>query len=172
MDGSQGTALPGGGSSRSSGLAAALVDVVDRLLDGGDLFRVFVRDLGLEFLFERHHEFNSVERVSAQVIDEGRLVRHLFLFDAQLLGDDRLHPLFNTAHCRWNPVKGMKYAGPGPQGLPAWAAYSMLSRPGGPMNGIPHSNHVHTAVDMQCLPGDVAGPGRCQEGHRMSDVFR
>src|SRR5512141_2934488 len=46
-------------SGRSSGLAATLVDVVDRLLDGGDLLSVFVRDLGLEFLFERHHEFNS-----------------------------------------------------------------------------------------------------------------
>src|SRR5690606_23544633 len=49
-------------------------DVGDRLLDGGDLLRFLVRDLGLELLLERHHQFDGVERVRAQIVDERRLV--------------------------------------------------------------------------------------------------
>src|SRR5512139_1908684 len=57
-----------------SGLAAALVDVVDRLLDGGDLLGVLVRDLRLELFLERHHELDGIERVGAEIVDEGRIV--------------------------------------------------------------------------------------------------
>src|SRR5262245_6643116 len=55
--------------SPGSGLYVRL-DVVDSLLDSGDLFRFLVGDLGLELLFESHHQLHSVERVRAQVVDE------------------------------------------------------------------------------------------------------
>src|SRR5512147_2159750 len=46
------------------------LDVVDRLLDGGDLLRLFVRDLGFELFLQGHHQFHRVERIRAEVVDE------------------------------------------------------------------------------------------------------
>src|SRR5690348_10962619 len=55
---------------RRSGLGAPVVDVVDRLLDGGDLLGLFVRNLDLELFFQGHHQLDRIQRVSAEVIDE------------------------------------------------------------------------------------------------------
>jgi hypothetical protein len=46
-----------------------------------------------------------------------------------------------------------------------WAAASQHPR-------LRASGHVHAAVDVQFLAGDVAGLRRRQEGHRMGDVVR
>jgi hypothetical protein len=62
-------ALAGKRGGRSA-LGAPIVDVVDRLLDGGDLLGFFIRDLDLELLFEGHDQLNGIQRVSAEVIDE------------------------------------------------------------------------------------------------------
>src|SRR5215471_7963309 len=86
------------GARWRSGLGAALVDVVDGLVDGGDLFGVLVRNLDLEFLFEGHHQLDGVERVGSQIVDERSVVRDLFLFDAQLFGNDGLDLLLDCAH--------------------------------------------------------------------------
>src|SRR5574337_300964 len=71
------------------------LDVIDRLLHRGDLLRFLVGNLGLELFFERHHQFDRVERVGAEVVDERRFVLDFRLRDAQLLGNDLLDPLFN-----------------------------------------------------------------------------
>src|SRR5688500_12492755 len=76
----------------------AILDVVDGLLDGGDLLGLSVRDLGVELLFERHHELDGVERVGAQVVDEGRFVLDLGLVHAELLGNDFSDPLLGVFH--------------------------------------------------------------------------
>src|SRR6185369_9375567 len=83
---------------RRSGLGAPVVDVVDRLLHGGDLLGLFVRDLDLELLFQGHHQLDRIQRVSAEVIDEGRVARHLLGLDAQLLGNDGFDLAFDAAH--------------------------------------------------------------------------
>src|SRR5678816_4624223 len=83
---------------RISGLAA-IRDVADCLAHGGDLLGVFVRDLDLELFFERHHQFDRIERISAEVIDERSVIHDLLRLDAQLFGDNRLDLLFNRAHC-------------------------------------------------------------------------
>src|SRR6185503_1452443 len=57
-----------------SGFGPVLVDVVNGLLDGGDLLGVLVRDLRLELFLERHHELNGIERVGTEVVDERRVV--------------------------------------------------------------------------------------------------
>src|ERR1700683_595201 len=44
-----------------SGLAAALVDVVDGLVNGRDLLGILVRDFDLELLFEGHYQLDRVE---------------------------------------------------------------------------------------------------------------
>src|ERR1700722_10310670 len=85
-------------TQRDSGLVAALVDVLDGLLNRGDLFGVLVRNLDLELFFKSHHQLDGVERVGSEVVHEGRIVRDLFLFDAQLLGNDGLDLLLNCAH--------------------------------------------------------------------------
>src|SRR5690349_3098105 len=81
-----------------SGLAA-IRDVADGLAHSGDLFGVLVRNLDLEFFFESHHQFDRVERISAEVIDERSVIHDLLRLDAQLFGDNRLDLLFNRAHC-------------------------------------------------------------------------
>src|SRR5215472_15545266 len=81
-----------------SGLGAALVDVVDGLVDGGDLLGVLVGNLDLELLFEGHHQLDGVERVGSQIVDERSVVRDLFLFDAQLFGHDGFDLLLDCAH--------------------------------------------------------------------------
>src|SRR5205085_11881768 len=45
-------------------------NVVDRLLDGGDLLGFLVGDVALEFLLECHHQLDVVEGIGAQVLDE------------------------------------------------------------------------------------------------------
>src|SRR5215203_1206541 len=47
-----------------------LVDVVDGVLDGGDLLGVFVRDLDVEFLLDQHDQLDDVEAVGPEVVDE------------------------------------------------------------------------------------------------------
>src|SRR5690349_8676748 len=79
-------------------LIAALGDVIDRLLNGGDLLSVFIRNFGFEFLFQRHDELDRVERVGAEIVDEGSVTGDFFLFHPQLLGDDGFNLLFDTAH--------------------------------------------------------------------------
>src|SRR5678816_4510454 len=62
-----------------SGRLLVLRRVVDRELDGGDLLGFLVRDLDPELVLERHHEFDRVERVGAEISDERLLVRHVGL---------------------------------------------------------------------------------------------
>ena len=42
---------------------------------------------------ERHHQFDRVERVGAQIVDKGRAGCDFAFVDAQLLGDDLLYLL-------------------------------------------------------------------------------
>ena len=46
------------------------IDVVDRQLNGGDLFCLFVRDFSLEFFLERHDQLYCVEGICTQIVNE------------------------------------------------------------------------------------------------------
>src|SRR6185312_4157066 len=81
-------------------------DVVDRLLHRGDLLGVVIGNLGFEFLFERHHELDGVERIGAEIVDERRFVLDLGLVDAQLLCNDFLDALFDVIHAS-PPLRGV-----------------------------------------------------------------
>ncbi|CFN79416.1 Uncharacterised protein [Bordetella pertussis] len=74
------------------------IDVVNRLLHGSDLFGLFVGDLGLEFVFERHDQFDHVERIGTEVVKEGGLVLDLGFVHAKLFSDDLLDALFDAFH--------------------------------------------------------------------------
>src|SRR3546814_8948692 len=86
--------------AKPDGTALALVrfDIVDRVLDGGDLFRRIVGDLDAEFLFERHHQFDDIEAVGTQIVDEARFLGHLLGFDAEMFDDDLFHLFGRIAH--------------------------------------------------------------------------
>src|SRR5678816_1496644 len=58
-----------------------------------------------------------------------------------------------------------------PLGQAAWGAYSKLSPNRGPIDRIIESDHVHTAIDMQSLAGDVTRLGRCEICDGMRDVL-
>src|SRR5258708_5334465 len=71
-------------------LLLVLVDEADRILDGLDVLRLLVGDLDLELLFHRHDQLDDVERVRAEVLDEGAFGLDLVLADPALLRDDAL----------------------------------------------------------------------------------
>src|SRR3972149_2494702 len=75
-----------------------LFDVLHRLADFHDLLRVFVGDLDLELLFQRHHQFDHVQGVGPQVLHEGCLRGDLGLIHAQLLDDDAFHAVEYCRH--------------------------------------------------------------------------
>ena len=45
------------------------LDIVDRLLNRGDLFRFFIGDFTLEFFFEGHHQFHGAEQLGVNEAD-------------------------------------------------------------------------------------------------------
>src|SRR4051812_42278615 len=47
-----------------------LFDLAYGALLGSDLFGLLVRDLHIKSLFQSHHEFHSVERIGAEVVNE------------------------------------------------------------------------------------------------------
>src|SRR5262249_36557883 len=89
--------------------SAMALDVVHDVLNRSDLLRFLVGDLHIVLFLERHHELDDVERIRAQVLDEGRLGRHLILAHAELLADDLLHPLLH-ARCHVHPPYGRALA--------------------------------------------------------------
>src|SRR3990167_2106761 len=82
-------------------LALVRFDIVDRILDGGDLFRRIVGDFDAEFFFKRHHQFDDVEAVGAQIIDEACFFGHLVRFDAQMFDDDLFNLFGRIAHAQF-----------------------------------------------------------------------
>src|SRR5258706_2851973 len=74
------------------------LDVVDGLLDVGDLLGILVRNLALEFLLEGHHELDVVEGVRAPVLAERGLVLDVGFGNPKLLGDDLLDSGFKVVH--------------------------------------------------------------------------
>ena len=75
-----------------SGFAALTgVDEVDRLLNSRNFFGFLVRNLGFEFFFESHYQFNGIQRVGTKVIDERSIVGDFFFLDTQLLGNDAFY---------------------------------------------------------------------------------
>src|SRR5690348_12457053 len=82
---------------RASGLDVGL-DVIHRLLHGGDLLGFLVRDLGLELFLEGHDQLNGIERIGAQIVHEGSVRGDVLFLDAKLFDDDLLDALFDAAH--------------------------------------------------------------------------
>src|SRR5215831_16827171 len=74
------------------------IDVVDRVLHGADLLRLFVGDFDVEGLLEGHHQFDRIQRVGAKIVHKRCVRRDLAFVHTQLLYDDLLYALFYRCH--------------------------------------------------------------------------
>src|ERR1700677_3470261 len=72
-----------------------LGDVIDGILHGADLFRVFVGDFDVETFFESHHQFDGGQGIRAQGGHERRAGGGLAFIHTQLLYDNLLHFFVN-----------------------------------------------------------------------------
>src|SRR5262249_38374406 len=80
-----------------------------------------IGDLTTEFFLERHDEFNRVEAVGPEIVDEARVLSHLFGFDAQMFHDDLFHPLANIPHrCNLGSFE-LGSIGQRPRAIAVWA---------------------------------------------------
>jgi hypothetical protein len=75
-----------------------VLDVVNRVLNGRDLLGLLIGNLGLEFVFERHHQLYGVKRIGSQIIDELRLCLDLGFVDTQLFSHNLFNALFDVFH--------------------------------------------------------------------------
>src|SRR5712671_923212 len=88
-------------TTRRAKLLACLrvfTDVIDRIRYGADLLGVFVRNLDVEGLFERHNQLDGVQRVGSQIVHERSARRNLALVHTQLFHDNLLHFFVNGCH--------------------------------------------------------------------------
>ncbi len=69
-----------------------LFDVLRGIADGGDLLSRIVGDFDTEFLFERHHQFDDVEAVGTEIVDEAGFLGDLVGLDAEVLDDREARP--------------------------------------------------------------------------------
>src|SRR5262245_8822364 len=81
-------------------LALPLRNELHRVADGLDVFGRIVRNFDAKLFFERHHEFDIVKAVGAQVIDEGSLLGHLLRRGLEMLDHNRLYALKHFRHAR------------------------------------------------------------------------
>jgi hypothetical protein len=58
--------------------------VIDGLLNVGDFLGLVVRNFALEFFFKRHHQFNGIQRIRAEVVNERRFVLDVSFINAKL----------------------------------------------------------------------------------------
>ncbi|OAN54453.1 hypothetical protein A7Q26_03620 [Sphingobium sp. TCM1] len=63
-------------------------DQLDRILYCFDLTGGFIRDSESEFVFKRHHNFQHIETIHADVIVERRSKGNLIRIDAELTAND------------------------------------------------------------------------------------
>src|SRR4051794_2783093 len=66
--------------------------------DGQNGLCRIIGNFAAELLFERHHQFDGIETVGAEIVDEARIVDHLFGLDTEVFDHDLLNPLANLAH--------------------------------------------------------------------------
>src|SRR5688500_2486459 len=91
-------AVPGSEGAGWPGSADGLGEVAYRIAEGLDRLGCVIGDFDREFFFERHHQLDLVERVSAQIVNEARLVDDLLRNDVQMLDDDFADAVSDIAH--------------------------------------------------------------------------
>lgn len=65
-------------------LEEVFLNVVYRRLEGGNLLGFLVWHLAVELVLEREDQIHHIERISAEIIEEGTLPSHVFPFEAKI----------------------------------------------------------------------------------------
>ena len=89
---------------KSAGQAAFFSRKADGVADGQDRLGRIVRDLDTELFFEGHDEFDRVETVGTEIVDEAGFLGHLLGVDAEMLDHDLLNPFSDIAHLFRTPI--------------------------------------------------------------------
>src|SRR5213595_2591159 len=74
------------------------MEIGHRRPDGAELLRLFVRDVDVESLLERHDELDRIEAVGAEIFHEARIVGELVALDPELFDDDVFDLLLELLH--------------------------------------------------------------------------
>src|SRR5512135_1841661 len=95
-------------TGESTSLPHLVVQVLHGVADGAQFLRLFVGDVDVEFLLERHYQLDGVETVRAEVLHEARFGLELVALDPELLDDDVLHLFLELlhVHCHGAPLQG------------------------------------------------------------------
>jgi hypothetical protein len=93
-------ALPNGRALdwRISAKSGRFGDELDRVAKGLDRIRSVIGDLDAEFFFECHDQFDRVEAVRTEIVDERGFVDDFVLFNAQVFHNDFLNAVCDIAH--------------------------------------------------------------------------
>mgnify|MGYP007112013749 CR=1 FL=1 len=88
------------GGTPDSGQASGfgLGNEFHRIADRQDGFGGVSGDFHAEFFFESHHEFNRVQAVRAEIIDEAGLIDDLFRIDVEVFDYDLADAISDIAH--------------------------------------------------------------------------
>src|SRR5690606_36737904 len=76
-------------------LLRVVVDVIDGFLNSGDLFGLLVRDLGLESLFQSHHQVSGLKGIGSKGFGEGSAVADVIFLGVKVLCNDFLDASFD-----------------------------------------------------------------------------
>ena len=130
------------------------LDVIDRLLDGRDLFGVVVRYLDFELFFQSHDDLHHVQRVGVEIVYDARLKCHFIFADVELLDENLLAgdseylavgvalSLHDTEVILWVLQNRQRLKRPVP-----------YKHPNGVVRWVPLSPATETAVMKQLGPG-------------------
>ena len=79
-------------------VTACFLEKIDGIADGQDGFHGIVGNFEAELTFEFDHQFDQIQTIGPEVIDEARAVHHLVGIDKQLLNHDRPGAFGNVEH--------------------------------------------------------------------------
>ncbi len=71
------------------------LDIFDHVAHRQEFFRLFIRHFDAEFLFQRHDQFHSVERIGTEILNKLGRRNDLFGFYPELFDDNVFYALIN-----------------------------------------------------------------------------
>src|SRR6266700_2059688 len=83
---------------RCKRLTQVLFDIIRSFLHGGDLLCILIRNLQFKLFFKRHDEFDQVERVCIQILNERSVGNDLILVNAELINNNLLESVMYSWH--------------------------------------------------------------------------
>jgi hypothetical protein len=93
--------------SKSQPLGVGFIDELHSIANRLNGFCCIIWNFNAEFFFESHHEFNRVQAVSTEIINEARFDFHFVGINAQVFNYDLLYAVSSIAHVFYSSVNFM-----------------------------------------------------------------